>query len=68
MAEALAELSDRYSSISIGSYPWFQTLQDHGVALIARGTDMDQLNHIRDELDALVRAQGADPEHQQGEA
>lgn len=68
MAQALAELSDRYSSVSIGSYPWFQTLQDHGVALIARGTDMDLLNHIRDELDALVRAQGAEPEHQQGEA
>ncbi|MEO1188909.1 MAG: molybdopterin-binding protein [Pseudomonadota bacterium] len=68
LADALSQLSDRYANVSIGSYPWFQTLQDHGVALIARGTDADQLDQIRDELDALVRAQGVEPQHLQGEA
>ncbi|MEL7033017.1 MAG: molybdopterin-binding protein [Pseudomonadota bacterium] len=68
LADALAQLSERYSSVSIGSYPWFQTLQDHGVALIARGTELDELDQIRDELDALVRAQGVEPEHLHGEA
>ncbi|MEM6556742.1 MAG: molybdopterin-binding protein [Pseudomonadota bacterium] len=68
LAEALAALSEQYSDVSIGSYPWFQTLQDHGVALIARGTDADALDQIRRDLDGLVRAQGVEPEHLQGEA
>ncbi|MEM9178661.1 MAG: molybdopterin-binding protein [Pseudomonadota bacterium] len=68
LAEALAALSEQYPDVSIGSYPWFQTLQDHGVALIARGTDADALEQIRQDLDNLVRAQGVEPEHLQGEA
>ena len=68
LAEALAALSEQYPDVSIGSYPWFQTLQDHGVALIARGTNADALEQIRQDLDNLVRAQGVEPEHLQGEA
>lgn len=68
LAESLAQLSERYADVSIGSYPWFQTLQDHGVALIARGADSDQLEQIRRELNALVRAQGVEPENLEGEA
>ncbi|MEO1553340.1 MAG: molybdopterin-binding protein [Pseudomonadota bacterium] len=68
LADALAGLSDQYADLSIGSYPWFQTLQDHGVALIARGSDTDQLEQVRRDLDALVRAQGVTPEHLDGEA
>ncbi|MEM7639739.1 MAG: molybdopterin-binding protein [Pseudomonadota bacterium] len=68
LAEALAALSEQYPDVSIGSYPWFQTLQDHGVALIARGTNTDALEQIRQDLDNLVRAQGVEPEHLQGEA
>jgi len=68
LAEALAALSEQYPDVSIGSYPWFQTLQDHGVALIARGTNVDALEQICQDLDNLVRAQGVEPEHLQGEA
>lgn len=68
LAEALAAISDRYPAVSIGSYPWFRTVNDHGVALIVRGTDQAVLNEIADALAALVRAQGVDPETMDGES
>lgn len=67
LAEALSELSDQYDDVSIGSYPWFRTVNDHGVALIARGTDDTALAQISDALAALVRAQGIEPEIVEGE-
>mgnify|MGYP001800222878 CR=1 FL=1 len=67
LAEALSALSDKYEGLSIGSYPWFRTVNDHGVALIARGTDEDRLAQLSEELAALVRGQGVNPEIIQGE-
>ena len=68
LAEALAELSNAHEGVSIGSYPWFRTVNDHGVALIARGADMEQLKQVGDALAALVQAQGVTPEILDGEA
>lgn len=68
LAEALAALSGQFEAVSIGSYPWFRTVNDHGVALIARGADQAELARVRDALTALVRAQGVDPEILDGEA
>ena len=67
LAEALIELSDQYDGISIGSSPWFRTLNDHGVALIARGTDEAALQSVRAALVDLVKAQGVEPDVLQGE-
>lgn len=67
LAEALGDLSEQYQSVSIGSYPWFRTVNDHGVALIARGTDEAQLSEISQALAELVRAQGVEPETLSGE-
>ena len=67
LAEALAALSERYEGVSIGSYPWFRTVNDHGVALIARGTDDAALAQISEALAELVRSQGVQPEISQGE-
>ena len=67
MADALAELSDKYETLSIGSYPWFRTVNDHGVALIGRGTDTDRLQDLSLDLAALIRSQGVEPEIIQGE-
>lgn len=68
LAEALSELTAQFEGISIGSYPWFRTVNDHGVALIARGTDEKKLKDVREALEALVRAQGVEPECLDGEA
>lgn len=67
LAEALEQLSDRYEGVSIGSYPWFKTVSDHGVALIARGTDEAVLAEVRDALVTLVKDQGVEPEILDGE-
>ena len=67
VAEALGQLSDLYEGVSIGSYPWFKTVNDHGVALIARGTDEARLAKIQDALVALIKGQGIEPEILDGE-
>lgn len=67
LAEALGQLSDEYEGVSIGSYPWFKTVNDHGVALIARGTDDAQLAEVQRALVVLVKDQGVEPEIFAGE-
>ncbi len=67
LAEALEQLSDQYEGVSIGSYPWFKTVNDHGVALIARGTDEAVLAKVRDALVILVKDQGVELEILEGE-
>jgi len=63
----LATLSERFDGVSIGSYPWFRTVNNHGVALIARGTDEAALAQISEALADLVRSQGVEPDISQGE-
>ncbi|MEM9055520.1 MAG: molybdopterin-binding protein [Pseudomonadota bacterium] len=67
LAEALGALADSYENVSLGSYPWFRTVADHGVALVARGTDTETLASLAEALAALVRAQGVQPEILEGE-
>ena len=67
LAEALGTLATQYEALSIGSYPWFRTIQDHGVALVARGTDADMLAEVAGALEALVLAQGVEPETLSGD-
>lgn len=67
VAEALGALAGAYPTASIGSYPWFRSLNDNGVALIARGTNENDLNAIRAALMELVKGQGKEPESFEGE-
>lgn len=62
LAEALAQLSEKFPQVSIGSYPWFRSINDHGVALLARGTDAVMIDTVATELEAIVRAHGSLPE------
>lgn len=68
VAEALAALAAKYDTLSLGSYPWFRSVNDHGVALIARGTEDETLQQAAAELATLIRAQGIEPETLIGEA
>ncbi len=67
MAEALGELAKTFESLSLGSYPWFRTVNDHGVALVARGTDLAALSKAGDALEKLILEQGVSPERFDGE-
>ena len=67
LAEALGALAADYPDLSVGSYPWFKTVQDHGVALVARGADQATLANVAEALEALVREQGVEPERLSGD-
>lgn len=62
LADALVQLSDKFPQVSIGSYPWFRSINDHGVALLARATDAAIIETIATELEAIVRSHGRVPE------
>ncbi|MEL6323323.1 MAG: molybdopterin-binding protein [Pseudomonadota bacterium] len=58
IAEALGNLATEMPSISFGSYPWFRSIDDRGVNLIARGTDLAALDAAAERLLAIFLAAG----------
>src|SRR5437660_2247419 len=61
LAKDLADLQERYPDVEIGSYPYFRR-GDFGVTLVLRGTDRERLAAASDQLKALVRSLGGDPQ------
>jgi molybdenum cofactor synthesis domain-containing protein len=61
LARELGALQDRYPDVEIGSYPYFRR-GDFGVTLVLRSTDRDRLAAATEELKALVRNLGGDPQ------
>ena len=66
LAKDLAALQERYPDLEIGSYPYFRR-GDFGVTLVVRGTDRERLAAAIEELKALIRALGGDPQEGLGE-
>ena len=54
-------MQERYPDVEIGSYPYFRR-GDFGVTLVLRGTDRERLAAATDELKALIRNLGGDPQ------
>ena len=67
IAEKLGELAKQFKGVSLGSYPWFRSPTDHGVALVARSGDDVQLADAKARLEDLIRAAGKEPETLEGE-
>jgi len=61
LAKDLAALQARYPELEIGSYPYFRR-GDFGVTLVLRGTDSVRLADATEELMALIRTLGGDPQ------
>src|SRR5215469_5348036 len=61
LAKDLGELQARYPDLEIGSYPYFRR-GDFGVTLVLRGTEKARLAAGVEELNALIRALGGDPQ------
>ncbi len=61
LAKELGELQARWPDLEIGSYPYFRR-GDFGVTLVLRGTDSGRLAAATDELAALIRALGGEPQ------
>jgi molybdenum cofactor synthesis domain-containing protein len=61
LAKDLAAMQERYADLEIGSYPYFRR-SDFGVTLVLRGTDKDRIAAAIEELKALIRVLGGDPQ------
>lgn len=66
LAELLGALAEELPDISFGSYPWFKSRDNHGVILVARGTDRDKVERAALSLEELLRRTGVDPERLSG--
>ena len=58
LATKLGALADEMQDVSFGSYPWFKSVQDHGVNLIARSTQSARLDIAAEKLIALFASLG----------
>jgi molybdenum cofactor synthesis domain-containing protein len=61
IAAALEALEAAAPGVSFGSYPWFSP-EGHGVHLVARSADTAALEKAAEDLAALIRARGVEPE------
>jgi molybdenum cofactor synthesis domain-containing protein len=61
LARDLASLQARWPDLEIGSYPYFRR-GDFGVTLVLRGTDRTRLAAAGEELQALIRSLGGEPQ------
>ena len=61
LAKDLGALQVRYPDLEIGSYPYFRR-GDFGVTLVLRGTEKVRLAAAVEELNALIRTLGGDPQ------
>ncbi len=61
LARDLGALQARWPDVEIGSYPYFRR-GDFGVTLVLRGTDATRLDRAAEEVRALIRALGGDPQ------
>jgi molybdenum cofactor synthesis domain-containing protein len=61
IAAELAALQARFGDLEIGSYPYFRR-NDFGVTLVIRGTDGGRIAAATEELKALIRTLGGEPQ------
>ncbi|MEM9739246.1 MAG: molybdopterin-binding protein [Pseudomonadota bacterium] len=66
IAEPLGRLAKQIPEINFGSYPWFRSLDDAGVQIVARGTVPAQLEKAADAIAALMHGAGVEPERVEG--
>jgi molybdenum cofactor synthesis domain-containing protein len=62
LAVRLGEIAAAVPGVSVGSYPWSRSSDDHGVALVARSVDKVALSAVRADLEALAASFGVKPE------
>lgn len=62
IAEPLGALAKEMPEVSLGSYPWFVSMTDSGVHLVARATDEALLKVAADGLEEIVKACGVQAE------
>lgn len=66
LALPLGELAARLPEVSLGSYPWFKSISNHGVTLVARSTDKDLVEQAGAAMTAIFKTVGITPERLEG--
>jgi molybdopterin-biosynthesis enzyme MoeA-like protein len=67
LAIPLGALSEEIPDVSFGSYPWFKSIEDHGVNLVARSTDREALEAAAVRLITIFQTVGIAPTRLEGE-
>lgn len=62
IAVKLGEIDAAAPLVSVGSYPWYLTAENHGVSLVARSIDPAALSAVRQQLVELTESLGVKPE------
>ena len=62
IAEPLGALAVEMPNVSFGSYPWFRSVGDNGVHLVASTIHADLIDTIVERLEAIISATGVAPE------
>ena len=60
VAEGLGQVQAAFPDLDLGSYPYYRA-SGNGVALVAKGTDVDQLERCIAAVSGLVRGLGLEP-------
>jgi len=66
IAAGLTALAEEMKDVSLGSYPWFKTMDDRGVNLVARGTDEGLLESAAERMVSLFESAGISAERISG--
>ena len=63
VAAPLAGIQERFPDIDIGSYPCYRSGR-FGTTLVVRSTDVGRIDAAVDEIKAMIRRLGAEPEEE----
>ena len=61
IAEGLARIQKEFPELALGSYPFYRE-DGFGVQLVARGRDAEKVEAAAQAIEAMIRAEGAQPE------
>lgn len=62
IAVPLAEIARSFERLSIGSYPWFNSPEDTGVSIVARGQSTSEIEMALSQVAALITELGLEGE------
>ena len=66
LADLLGALAKEQPDVSFGSYPWFKSRDDHGVTLVARGTDREDIERAARAMEGVLEQTGIAAERLDG--
>ena len=66
LADLLGALAKEQPDVSFGSYPWFKSRDDHGVTLVARGTDREDIERAARAMKGVLEQTGIAAERLDG--